>query len=211
VLLSGTEKELQMGFMDKVKSQATSIAAAGQAKVDSVQAKRHADSLLQDLGTLVYAQRVGRAGPDDAAKMEQIINDLQAHEQEHGQLQLTTQPDGSAGVPASGAPPSSTFVPSAAAPPASGSFIPTASEAAPAAAPFIPASSEPPVGASSIPTASSEPPVGASSIPTASSEPPAGESSMPTAEPPAGASSIPTAEPPAGASFIPTASESAQD
>jgi hypothetical protein len=182
VPLGGTEKELQMGFMDKVKSQATSIAAAGQAKVDSVQAKRHADSLLQDLGTLVYAQRVGRAGPDDAAKIEQIIGNLQ----EHGQIELTTQPDGSAGVPASGAPPSSTFVPNAAPPPASGSFIPTASEQAPAAAPFVP-------------TASAEAPVGASSIPTASSEPAAA------------ASSIPTAEPPAGGSFIPTASEPGQD
>jgi hypothetical protein len=198
VPLGGTEKELQMGFMDKVKSQATSIAAAGQAKVDSVQAKRHADSLLQDLGTLVYAQRVGRAGPDDAAKIEQIIGNLQAHEQEHGQIELTTQPDGSAGVPASGAPPSSTFVPNAAPPPASGSFIPTASEQAPAAAPFVP-------------TASAEAPVGASSIPTASSEPAAAASSIPTAEPPVGASSIPTAEPPAGGSFIPTASEPGQD
>jgi hypothetical protein len=174
-----------MGFMDKVKSQATSIAAAGQAKVDSVQAKRHSDSLLQDLGGLVYAQRVGRAGPDDAAKIEQIISDLQAHEQEHGQIQLTPQADGAAGVPTSGAPPSSTFVPGAAPAPVGGSFIPTASESAPAGASSIPTAFDPTVSASPVPAASSEPPVGASTVPTASSEPPAGGSFIPTASEPA--------------------------
>jgi hypothetical protein len=51
-----------MGFMDKVKEQASVAAAAakeaaqkGQAKVEEVQAKRAADGMLRKLGLAVYS------------------------------------------------------------------------------------------------------------------------------------------------------------
>ena len=56
-----------MGFMDKVKAQATVLAEkaqegakAGQAKLSDMQAKKHADALLLELGGLVYSEQAGR-------------------------------------------------------------------------------------------------------------------------------------------------------
>ena len=61
-----------MGFMDKVKAQATTLAEkaqegakAGQAKISEMQAKKHADSLLLELGGIVYPSRRA-ARPRDA-------------------------------------------------------------------------------------------------------------------------------------------------
>ena len=58
-----------MGFMDKVKAQATVLAEkaqegakAGQAKLSEMQAKKHADALLLELGGIVYTQQVGPCG-----------------------------------------------------------------------------------------------------------------------------------------------------
>ena len=61
-----------MGLMDKVKQQAEQAlskaqqgVAQGQAKLDEVQAKRHEDQLLRDLGAAYYsAERKGGAHED---------------------------------------------------------------------------------------------------------------------------------------------------
>jgi len=60
-----------MGFMDKLSQQAEQAMAKakeglaqGQAKVDQLQAKRHADALLRDLGAAYYAQARQAGSPD---------------------------------------------------------------------------------------------------------------------------------------------------
>jgi len=103
--------------MDKVKAQATTLAEkaqegakAGQAKLSDMQAKKQADSLLLELGGIVYSQQVGRAPADADAKTSALIEQLRQHEAEHGPISVT----------------SATLV----APPApDGSFVPTSSSA----------------------------------------------------------------------------------
>ncbi|HVC13545.1 MAG TPA: hypothetical protein VND62_01655 [Acidimicrobiales bacterium] len=84
-----------MGLLDKVKTQAASATAIakdaaqkGQAKIDAIQAKRAADALLRDLGVVVYGQRTGRATDGAEADVSRIVAALQAHEAEHGPLDL---------------------------------------------------------------------------------------------------------------------------
>lgn len=88
-----------VGFLDKVKTQAASATAMakdaaqkGQAKLDAIQAKRAADAILRDLGAIVYAQRTGRAGSD--ADIERLVSALQAHEKEHGPIDLGPESSG---------------------------------------------------------------------------------------------------------------------
>lgn len=85
-----------MGFLDKVKEQAaTGMAAAkdaaqkGQAKLDTMQANKHAEALLRDLGAAVYAQQSGRGTPETAGDIERIVGQLREHEQSQGAIQLT--------------------------------------------------------------------------------------------------------------------------
>jgi hypothetical protein len=80
-----------MGLMDKVKAQATQLAQktqetaqVGKAKFDQAQANRRADSLLRNLGALVYAERTGRGSDDAQAQIEKLIGDISAHEAENG-------------------------------------------------------------------------------------------------------------------------------
>jgi hypothetical protein len=86
-----------MGFMDKVKAQATVLAEkaqegakAGQAKLSDMQAKKHADALLLELGGIVYSQQAGRAAQDADAKVSELITQLQQHEAEHGPIVVTS-------------------------------------------------------------------------------------------------------------------------
>ena len=65
-----------MGLLDKVKAQATAATAAakdaaqkGQAKLDEVQSKKGADSLLRDLGAAFYATKTGRATPSTEVRV----------------------------------------------------------------------------------------------------------------------------------------------
>jgi hypothetical protein len=69
-----------MGFMDKVKG----LGEAGKEKLDTVQAKRRADSLFEALGAAYYSNRMGRA--DKTQQIEEIVGQLQAHEAEHGEI-----------------------------------------------------------------------------------------------------------------------------
>jgi hypothetical protein len=91
-----------MGLMDKVKAQTTQFAQKtqeaaqqaaqqGKAKLDQAQANRRGDVLLRQLGAAVFAERTGHGTPDSQAKIEQLINDLSAHERENG-LNLSDQP-----------------------------------------------------------------------------------------------------------------------
>ena len=82
-----------MGFLDKVKEQASVAASAakeaaqkGQAKVGEVQAKRAADGVLRQLGLAAYLQQAGRASAgvdDDIAK---YLESLKEYEAEFGEL-----------------------------------------------------------------------------------------------------------------------------
>jgi hypothetical protein len=95
-----------MGFMDKVKAQATVLAEkaqegakAGQAKLSEIQAKKHSDALLLELGGIVYTQQAGRASADADARVTELVAELRQFEAEHGQVTVTsataTAPDGS--------------------------------------------------------------------------------------------------------------------
>ena len=77
-----------MGLMDKVKAQAEQAvakaqqgAAQGQSKLNAMQAKKHGDALLRDLGAAYYAeQRSG--GSADAVKA--ALAAVDAHSATHG-------------------------------------------------------------------------------------------------------------------------------
>lgn len=80
-----------MGLMDKVKAQAAvaaqkaqEAAQQGKDKLDQAQASRRGDAMLRQLGTLVFAERTGRAAADSQAKIDQLVSDLSAHEQSSG-------------------------------------------------------------------------------------------------------------------------------
>ena len=103
-----------MGFLDKVKTQATALAEkaqdgarAGQEKLSGMQAKRQADALLLELGGLTYLARAGRAAPDGDAQVARLMDQLAAHEAEHGPVSVSppVAPPGETGsyVPAGGA------------------------------------------------------------------------------------------------------------
>ena len=82
-----------MAFMDKVKAQAevglakaSEAGKAGQAKLEEVQAKRRADTLLRDLGAFVYAEQAGRGTPATASEQTRLIEELKQYEAEYGPL-----------------------------------------------------------------------------------------------------------------------------
>ena len=87
-----------MGFLDKVKEQATAAAAAtkeaaakGQSKLDELQANKAADGMLRDLGALSYASVTSRETATSEADASRLVSALQAHEAEHGQLTLALE------------------------------------------------------------------------------------------------------------------------
>ena len=94
-----------MGLMDKVKAQATQIAEkaqeagkVGQAKLEAVQARRKADALLAELGSIVFDSRVGRGTPGDEKRTAQLVEQLRQYEAEYGPL------GGAGGAPADDVP-----------------------------------------------------------------------------------------------------------
>jgi len=79
-----------MGLMDKVKAQAEQAVtkaqqgvAQGKEKVEELQAKRHADALLRNLGAAYYAQQ--RTGGSDNS-VTAALAALDAHAVEHGPI-----------------------------------------------------------------------------------------------------------------------------
>ncbi len=90
-----------MGLMDKVKAQASELAAQGKAKYDQVQATRRADAMLRNLGAVVYKERTGRGGPDSQAQIDKLVADLSAHEAANG-INLSPEPTDQPGSPGTG-------------------------------------------------------------------------------------------------------------
>jgi len=98
-----------MGFMDKVKAQAEGLAQKaqegaklGQDKLSGLQAKRHADALLLELGGIAYLSRVGRPGAPGDDRVSALVGQLQAYEAEHGQITITSADAPAAAAPAAG-------------------------------------------------------------------------------------------------------------
>jgi len=122
-----------MGFMDKVKAQATVLAEkaqegvnVGQAKISALQAKRQGDALLLEFGGLTYLKAAGRPPGDADAQIARVADQLRQFEAEHGPVTVTSA------TLLAPAPPDSSFVPSSSAggtPPApsTGSGIPASS------------------------------------------------------------------------------------
>lgn len=106
-----------MGLMDKAKAQATVLAQKtqeaareGKARLDQAQASRQADTMLRNLGALVYAERTGRGAPDSPDQVTRLISTISAHEAQHGinlaahPISQPEPPPAQGGVPPQGGP-----------------------------------------------------------------------------------------------------------
>jgi hypothetical protein len=137
-----------VGFMDKVKAQATVLAdkaqtgvQQGQTKIQEMQAGKQVDHLLRELGAYVFLSERDRAQPDSEAKVAGIMGELDGLEQAGTPVTITAQPfpaPGAGAAPGTGAVPQSGAVPPAGAPnppetatPAAGSAIPQSGSAIP--------------------------------------------------------------------------------
>jgi hypothetical protein len=87
-----------MGIFDKAKEQAnqaaervSTIAKAGQAKIEDIQQTRQTDLLFRDLGAAVFAQRTDRASSSTEAEIDSLVDELLEREQSMGPFDLTRQ------------------------------------------------------------------------------------------------------------------------
>ena len=80
-----------MGFIDKVKEQATQlkdsdkvrdVAGKVKGKVEDLQTKRRANDLLDDLGRFLYAEKTGRPVPGADTEIARIVVELRTLEAE---------------------------------------------------------------------------------------------------------------------------------
>jgi hypothetical protein len=71
-----------MSFLDKAKEKASQLAQQAKEKVDDVKDSRKADSLLDDLGRILYRQRTERGEAGDEAAIAELVTQLQALEAE---------------------------------------------------------------------------------------------------------------------------------
>ena len=120
-----------MGFMDKVKAQATVLAdkaqtgvQQGQTKLQEMQATKQADHLLRELGAYVFLSERGRTQPDSEAKVTGIMGELDALEAAGTEVTINVDPSA---VPAGGAVPQpggQTQASAPSAPPAEGTAPP---------------------------------------------------------------------------------------
>jgi hypothetical protein len=100
-----------VGFLDKVKAQATVLAdkaqtgvQQGQTKLQEMQSGKQADHLLRDLGAYVFLSERGRNQPDSEAKVAGLMAQLDALEAAGTPVAIT---DESAPAPQGGAVPQS--------------------------------------------------------------------------------------------------------
>jgi hypothetical protein len=140
-----------MGFMDKVKAQATVLAdkaqtgvQQGQVKLQEMQSGKQVDHVLRELGARVFLQERGRAEPDSQAKVAGLMDQLDALEAAGTPVTATPEPLAAAAadaVPRPGtAPPAA---PGAPPPPVASSVvdpIPPAGSAVPPSGGAIPKS-----------------------------------------------------------------------
>jgi hypothetical protein len=137
-----------MGFMDKVKAQATVLAdkaqtgvQQGQVKLQEMQSGKQVDHVLRELGALVFLQERGRAQPDSAAQVAGLMGQLDALEAAGTPVTATPEPDAAAGadaVPQPGTTPPA--APAAPAPTAVVDPIPSPGSAVPPSGGAIPKS-----------------------------------------------------------------------
>lgn len=93
-----------MGLMDKVKAQAEQAVAKGkqgmsqgQSKLDAMQAKKHGDALLRDLGAAYYAQLRSGGSADTVTAAVAAVDE---HSATHGAVDTApaaTTSDGDTG------------------------------------------------------------------------------------------------------------------
>ncbi len=112
-----------MGFLDKVKAQATVLAdkaqtgvQQGQTKLQEMQSGKQADHLLRDLGAYVFLSERGRNQPDSESKVAAIMSELDTLEAAGTAVTVTADPPvppAVEAVPQSGAVPPSGGVPQA--------------------------------------------------------------------------------------------------
>lgn len=136
-----------MGFMDKVKAQATVLAdkaqagvQQGQAKLQEMQTGKQVDHLLRELGAYVFLSERGRTQPDSEAKVAAIMSQLDAIEAAGNAVTITPDP---LEVPAAGAVPQAgppVNPPAGSAGPPAGGPIPQAGGGLPQADSTIPTS-----------------------------------------------------------------------
>jgi hypothetical protein len=131
-----------MGFMDKVKAQATVLAdkaqtgvQQGQTKLQEMQSGKQVDHLLRDLGAYVFLSERGRLQPDSETKVAGIMGQLDSIEA--GGTPVTVTPDPAAVPPGGAVPATGTAVPP---PPPSTVTAPPAGGAVPQAGSAIPRS-----------------------------------------------------------------------
>jgi hypothetical protein len=80
-----------MSFLDKAKEKATQLTQQAKEKVDDLKDSRRADSLLEELGRIVFRQHTDRAEPADDTRLAELVAELRVLEDE--------------GTPVLGAPP----------------------------------------------------------------------------------------------------------
>jgi hypothetical protein len=85
-----------VGIFDKAKDQAnqaaervSTLAKAGQSKIDDIQQARQTDLLLRDLGAAIFAERTNRSTPESQPLIEQLVNELLTREQATGPFDLS--------------------------------------------------------------------------------------------------------------------------
>lgn len=88
-----------MGFLDKVKAQATVLAdkaqtgvQQGQTKLQEMQSGKQADHLLRDLGAYVFLSERGRNQPDSETKVAGLMAQLDALEAAGTPVTITAEP-----------------------------------------------------------------------------------------------------------------------
>jgi hypothetical protein len=149
-----------MGFMDKVKAQATVLAdkaqtgvQQGQTKLAEMQSNKQADHMLRELGAYVFLSERGRNQPDSEQKVAALMAQLDALEAAGTPITLSpdqTQLPSADAVPQAGTIPQDGTVPQAApipqaapeapAPPAAAPPVPTAGGGLPPTGGVIPQS-----------------------------------------------------------------------
>lgn len=92
-----------MGFMDKVKEQATVLAdkaqtgvQQGQTKLQEMQDHRHEDTLLRELGAYVFLRERGRTVPGSEAKVASLMAEIDTLEA--GGTIVAPKPDADTGA-----------------------------------------------------------------------------------------------------------------
>jgi hypothetical protein len=77
-----------MSFLDKAKEKATQLTAQAKEKVDDVKDQHKADGLLEELGRIVYRQRIAGIDRDgDTTRVDEILAQLKALEAEGATVQ----------------------------------------------------------------------------------------------------------------------------